>query len=255
MCFDRDSRPPIEPASPAGNGAAGTLRSVDGTSFSVHRADASAPSGAAVIVLPDVRGLHAYYEQLAERFAEAGVDALAIDYFGRTAGTGPRGADFEFMPHVGQARYESLVADVGAAAADLRERCQVRALFTVGFCFGGRLAFLAATRAELRLAGTIGFYGIVAGPGRAGMPAPVELAAQMICPVLGLFGGDDEAIPRDTIEAFDAALAAAGIDHELVTYPGAPHSFFDRKAEQFASESADSWRRVKEFIGRLTPTG
>ncbi len=54
------------------------------------------------MVLPDVRGLHPFYEELALRFAEAGVDAIAIDYFGRTAGVGKRGADFEYMPHVGQ---------------------------------------------------------------------------------------------------------------------------------------------------------
>ena len=204
-------------------------------------------------MLPDVRGLHPYYEELGLRLAEAGIDALAIDYFGRTAGTGKRGDDFEYAPHVEQTRYETLLRDAAAAAADLRERRGVRALFTVGFCFGGRLAFLSATRAELALGGAIGFYGGPVGPGRAGMPAPVDVVEQVGCPILGLFGGADQGIPRDNVAAFDEALTRAGVDHELVTYDGAPHSFFDRKADAFAEASADSWRRVLQFVRRLTP--
>ena len=254
MCFEHDSRPPIPPiAGGAVSGVRATLRSADGTEFSAFGAAAERPTGAAMVVLPDVRGLHPYYEELALRFAEAGVDAVAIDYFGRTAGLRTRGADFDHMPHVEQTRYDQLLADLSAAAASLRERHEVRALFTVGFCFGGRLSFLAGTRGELELAGVIGFYGVPVGAGRAGMPAPADVAASMRAPVLGLFGGDDPSIPADSVAAFEAALQEAGVEHELVTYPGAPHSFFDRKAEQHADASADAWRRVTEFVGRLTP--
>lgn len=255
MCFDLDSRPPIAPiAGAAVDGQRLELTSTDGTTFLAYAADAGRPTGAGMIVLPDVRGLHAFYEELALRFAESGVDALAVDYFGRTAGTADRSADFDFMPHVSECHYRSLIADIGAAAQALRARHPaLRAVFTVGFCFGGRLAFLTATRPELELAGAIGFYGIPVGQGRAEMPAPDQLAADMRVPLLGLFGGDDPSIPRESIEAFDAALSAAGLEHELVTYPGAPHSFFDRKAEQFAAQSVDAWERVLEFVGRHTP--
>jgi carboxymethylenebutenolidase len=231
------------------------LIAADGTRFAAYAADASRPTGTGIVVMPDVRGLHPYYEELALRFAEAGIDAVAIDYFGRTAGTGERGEDFEYSPHVEQTRYEALLRDVAAAAADLRERRAVQALFTVGFCFGGRLAFLSATRADLALAGAIGFYGSPVGPGRAGMPAPVDAVEQVTSPILGLFGGADQGIPRESVAAFDAALSGAGVDHELITYDGAPHSFFDRKADAFAEASADSWRRVLDFVRRLTPPG
>ena len=255
MCFQHDSRPPIVPiAGAAVDGERIELASADGTRFLTYAAAATSPSGAGMLILPDVRGLHRYYEELALRFAEAGMDALAIDYFGRTAETGHRGADFEYRPHVEQTRYSTLLLDMTAAAAELRRRRpNVRALFTVGFCYGGRLSFLAATRAELGLSGVIGFYGVPVGAGRAEMPPPADVAGQMRVPVLGLFGGDDQSIPADSVGAFEQALATAGVEHELVTYPGAPHSFFDRKAEQFADASADAWRRVKDFVARLTP--
>jgi carboxymethylenebutenolidase len=249
MCHELDSAPPI----PALRGAAVShddlaLESSDGTRFAAFLASPDEPAGNGVVILPDVRGLYRFYEELALRFAETGVDALAIDYFGRTAGTGPRGADFEFMPHVQQTRYPQLLADIRAAADHLRAERRTRALFSVGFCYGGRLAYMTATRHELELAGVVGFYGVPVGPGRAEMPAPAELAPEMRCPVLGLFGGDDPGIPAESIEAFEQALAEAGVEHDVVTYPGAPHSFFDRRAELFAPESADAWRRLLDFV-------
>lgn len=214
-----------------------------------------AHSGAGMLILPDVRGLHTFYEELALRFAEAGIEALAIDYFGRTAPQPPRGREFEYNPHVEQTRYATLLADMKAGRDALAERAGVRATFSVGFCYGGRLSFLAATRAELDLSGAVGFYGIPAGRARVDLPAPLDLAAETRCAVLGLFGGDDASIPTDSVAAYDRALSDAGVEHDLTTYPGAPHSFFDRKAADFAAESADAWRRVLEFVGRLTPEG
>jgi carboxymethylenebutenolidase len=70
----------------------------------------------------------------------------------------------------------------------------------------------------------------------------------MEAPILGLMGGADAGIPAEDVEAFDRALAGASVDHELVTYPGAPHSFFDRLQEDFADASEDAWRRVLAFV-------
>src|SRR5204863_5460203 len=93
-----------------------------------------------------------------------------------------------------------------------------------------------------------GFYGSPARPGRDGTPAPIERAKQFACSVLGLFGGADQGIPAETVQDFDKALGAAGVKHEIVTYPGAPHSFFDRRQTDFAEASADAWTRILEFI-------
>ncbi|HET7702468.1 MAG TPA: dienelactone hydrolase family protein [Candidatus Limnocylindrales bacterium] len=255
MCFDLDSRPPITPiAGGALDNADLTLEATDGNRLRAFRARATEPTGAGIIVLPDVRGLHPYYEELALRFAEHGVDAVAIDYFGRTADGPERGDGFAFMSHVNQLTWDGLAADVRAAAQHLRmnDEGRVSALFTIGFCMGGRLAFLTPTLG-LELSGAIGLYGIPVGPGRAGMPAPADVANQMTSPVLGLFGGSDPSIPPESIAAFDEALGKAGVEHRLVTYEGAPHSFFDRKADEFADASRQAWDETLTFIRGRTP--
>src|SRR4051794_41726667 len=112
MCFDLDSRPPIVPIAGASlDSNELTLATADGNQFRAFRARAAAPTGAGIIVLPDVRGLHPFFEELALRFAENGVDALAVDYFGRTAGLGRREDDFEYMPHVQRAPGAALPGD------------------------------------------------------------------------------------------------------------------------------------------------
>jgi carboxymethylenebutenolidase len=255
MCFDLDSRPPIAPiAGGALDSARVTLAAADGNRFVAFRARAAVPSGAGIVVLPDVRGLHPFYEELALRFAEAGVDALAIDYFGRTAGTETlRDDTFDYRAHVDQTTWDGLRADVGAAATAIRSdpARPVHALFTVGFCFGGRLAFVSATLG-LDLAGAIGFYGVPLGTHYSGMPAPVDVAGSMSGSILGLFGGADPSIPPEGLASFDGALTAAGIDHRLIAYRGAPHSFFDRKAADFAEASAAAWHEVLAFIRART---
>lgn len=253
MCHDLDSRPPIPRiAGAAVDGRRVELEASDGARFIAFAAQPRTATGAGVLIFPDVRGLHSFYEELALRFAEHGIDAIAIDYFGRTARTDDRGEDFDFREHVEQVRFDDVMRDARAARGHLASR-RVRAVFTVGFCFGGRLSFVASTRPELDLSGVVGFYGVPQGPGRAATPEPVAVAEDVLCPILGLFGGADQGIPQASIEAYRAALVAAGVEHDLITYPGAPHSFFDRKADQYAAESADAWRRVLEFVGRHTP--
>ena len=252
MCFDLDSQPPIQPiAGGALDQADLVLRAADGNQFAAFRTRASTPSGAGVVILPDVRGLYSFYEELALRFAEAGIDALAIDYFGRTAGVAKRDADFSYVEHVQQTKLPELRADVTVAAEELRRDGRVRATFTMGFCFGGRLSYSSATFG-LDLAGSIAFYGMPVGD-RPGYPAPASVAPAMASPILGLFGGADQAISAESIAEFEAALGAAKVDHELITYPDAPHSFFDRKAADFAEAAADSWTRSLAFIAARTP--
>jgi carboxymethylenebutenolidase len=202
------------------------------------------PGAVGVVILPDVRGLYRFYEELALRFAERGYPAIAFDYFGRTAGVEKRGEDFEYMPHVQQTTPEGVQADVAAAVAKLREQ-GVATIFTVGFCFGGHHSWLAAAAGH-GLAGAIGFYGV---PGeRSGRPGPTQRADEIEAPILALQAGDDQNILPEHNAAFDEALTRAGVEHDIVVYDGAPHSFFDRKQEDFADASDDAWNRVLAFV-------
>jgi carboxymethylenebutenolidase len=247
MCFELDSLPPI----PVIRGAAVShedlvLEAADGNRFAAFLATPDEPATTGVVILPDVRGLYRFYEELALRFAERGYAAIAIDYFGRTAGADKRGDDFEYMPHVQQTTPEAIQADVAAAVEKLRA-AGVSSIFTVGFCFGGRNSWLAAAGGH-GLAGAVGFYGM---PGeRNGIAGPTQRAREIEAPILALQAGADQNITSEHNAQFDRALQGAGVDHEIVTYEGAPHSFFDRKQEEFADASNDAWRRVLTFIER-----
>jgi carboxymethylenebutenolidase len=239
MCFDGDSSPPI----PVIRGAAVshqelTLQAADGNRFAAFSAAPEKPAHVGVVILPDVRGLYRFYEELALRFAERGISAVAFDYFGRTAGVQRRDDDFEYRPHVDETTPEGIQADVAACFAYLREQ-GARAIFTVGFCMGGRHSWLAAADQQ-GLTGAVGFYG---------RPADATArAGELKAPILALQAGADQNITADDNAAFEAALSEAGVEHELVTYEGAPHSFFDRKQEEFADASADAWSRTLSFI-------
>ena len=247
MCFDLDSLPPI----PAISGAAVShddlvLEAADGNRFAAFQAVPEEPSATGIVILPDVRGLYRFYEELALRFAERGYAAVAFDYFGRTAGAAKRDDDFEYMEHVTQTTPEGVQADVAAVVAHLRA-AGCTSVFTVGFCFGGRNSWLSAAGGH-GLSGAVGFYGMPAE--RNGVPGPTQRAAEIEAPILALQAGDDQHITAEDNAAFDAALTAAGVEHEVVSYEGAPHSFFDRKYEEFADASADAWAKTLSFIER-----
>jgi carboxymethylenebutenolidase len=252
MCTSHDSRPPIEPISGAAVDAQSvTLKGQDGAAFRAYLAKPDQPSGAGIVILPDVRGLHPFFEELAMRYAERGICALAIDYFGRTAGTGERGDDFEYMPHVEQARWDSLRGDIAAGIDYLRAQAAPRSTFTTGFCMGGRLSSMSATLGK-GLAGVIPFYGWPVGPNRNGTPAPADVADKIECDVLAIYGEADTGIPQEARDEYDAALEKAGVGHDTVVEPGAPHGFFDRRAEQHREAADDAWNRTMTFIRRHT---
>lgn len=253
MCFDADSAPPVPAGPQAAEERLITLTASDGTELAASQAVPEQPSGAAIVILPDVRGLYGFYRQLGLRFAENGITAVVPDYYGRTAGVGVRDGDFAYQEHMRRLTPAGMHADLGAAVAAARVGgpggAAPERVYTAGFCLGGRLAVLAGARqAGHDLAGTIGFYCWPA-PGPDGAPGPTQRAGDLVAPVLALMAGDDPGIPAEHVEDFDQALTAAGLPHEVVTYPGAPHSFFDVKQEQHREASQDAWRRVLSFIG------
>jgi carboxymethylenebutenolidase len=244
MCYDDSARPPVPPGN-GGSVASGrdlTLRSADGTEFMAYSARAARPSGTGMVILPDVRGLHEFYKELARRFAEVGIDAVAFDYFGRTAGPGSRGEEFVYRPHVDQTTPDGVDADTAAAIAFLRssEGGSARRVFTVGFCFGGSNSWRQSA-SQPELDGAIGFYGV---------PARVnDWVGRMQAPLLLLVAGADFT-PTEEFERFGRQLTEAGVPHRMVVYEGAPHSFFDRTFAEHQAACADAWQQMLDFVGQ-----
>ncbi len=239
MCFDLDSAPPI----PALSGAAVShddlvLEAEDGNRFAAFQALPDGELGVGVVILPDVRGLYRFYEELALRFAERGIAAVAFDYFGRSAGIDKRPDDWDYMPLVQQLTHEQVQADVGACVRHLRE-LGCAPIFTVGFCFGGSGSWAAAASGH-GLAGAVGFYG---RPSRM-----LELVPRLDAPILALQGGADQGIPHEDNVEFERVLQEHGKEYELIEFEGAPHSFFDRKQEDFQAASDEAWAKTLDFI-------
>lgn len=242
MCYSDDARPPLPPI----RGAAGdhgdfTLDSADGTLFAAYFARATEPTGAGMVVLPDVRGLHQFYKELAQRFAEAGIDSVAIDYFARTAGIGDRSDAFDYQPHLQKLTQEDIAADTKAAIEHLRsqEGGAVNTVFTVGFCFGGSNSWNQSALQE-DINGCIGFYGRP--------PRSEAYISRMKAPLLVLVAGADAATPLEQSLEFDRKLTEAGVEHSTHVYQGAPHSFFDRQFAQWKEACDDAWQRMLAFV-------
>jgi len=242
MCYSDDARPPLPPiGGAAADQGEMTLHAADSNRFMAYFARAAKPTGAGMVVMPDVRGLHQFYKELAQRFAEAGIDAVAIDYFGRTAGLGDRSDSFEYMPHVEKTTPEGIAADTAAAMAYLKSKDggAVKAVFTVGFCFGGSNSWNQSAL-NPGLNGCIGFYGRP--------PRSLPFIDKMKAPLLLLIAGADAATPREQFIEFDRKLSEVGVPHEMHIYEGAPHSFFDRTYEQWKEACDDAWRRMLAFV-------
>ena len=251
MCFDHDSRPPIPPID-GGALDASDLVLDGGRRQPVHGLPARAPpspTGPGSSILPDVRGLHAYYRDLALRFAEHGVDAIAIDYFGRTAGIGDRGPGFDYQPHVPQTTYEGLRADIEAAAAQLRVDDRGDAPVHRRVLHGRpdgvperrvrararrrhRLLRLADGDRAQRHAGPGGRRRHVRGPGARRCSGARTRASAGRCAAPSRPRSDGRGRPAQARSTYDKA----------------PHSFFDRKADEFSVTSAKAWDEVLGFI-------
>jgi carboxymethylenebutenolidase len=221
------------------------LTAADRNTLMAHYAHAAGARGIGVVIIPAMRGLGTFYKDLAAQFAQIGIDAVAIDYYGRTAGDGPRDETFDFPRHYELVREpEARVGtdeDVRAAVAYLRsdDGGNVGPVITLGFCYGGSVSWRQSAVTP-GIAGAIGFYGA---------PAYVhESVGLMRAPLLVLAAGADTFISPEENAAFLVELEEAGVDFESKVYPGAPHSFFDRQFANYGDACDDAWRRVLAFI-------
>jgi carboxymethylenebutenolidase len=238
MCFGDDALPP-HPPSPGEVSAAGDLllTSAAGTEFAAFSATPAAATDRGIVVLPDVRGLHGFFKALTRHFAEAGLHTVAMDWFGRTAGTAERDDAVDWKAHTSQVVPDRVDEDVRACMDHLRARGATR-IFTVGFCMGGASSWRQSA-GNPDLAGCIGFYGV---PSRVD-----DVLDDMQVPILVLAAGQDFT-PVADVEAF---VERVPVDAELHVYPDAPHSFFDRGFAEHREACEDAWRRMLGFVDRL----
>src|SRR3989442_193617 len=139
MCYSNDARPPLPPIRGGSTDDSDVDPSPgDGTSFGACDPRAGMPAGGGDCVVPYPRGLHPFYKELVRRFAETGIDAVAVDYLARTAGMGDRPEGFDFMTHIRQTTQDQVAADIKAGVDYLRSAAggAVGSVFTVRFCFG-----------------------------------------------------------------------------------------------------------------------
>jgi carboxymethylenebutenolidase len=243
MCHPTHSRPPAAPVTTGSVAAEERLQitAADGNRFTAFHTEPTNPVGRSVVLLPDIRGLHPFYEDLARRFAEAGFRTLALDYYGRSAGLTPRDADFDGMAHLPLLEPGHVEADAAAAVANLREAGGDDPVFSVGFCLGGGYSWRLAA-AGLELSGAVGFYG---PPRFFGDRAPYLSA-----PLLMLLAGEDVATTSEQFEALTAQFDQAGKEYEQHVYEGAPHSFFDDSFSDWQPACTDAWHRLLDFTER-----
>ncbi|MEI7607226.1 MAG: dienelactone hydrolase family protein [Rhodospirillaceae bacterium] len=206
-----------------------------------------------VLVVQEIFGVHEHIKDLCRRLARQGYLAVAPELFVRQ-GDPKTLPDIPsivqtIVPKVPDAQ---VLADLDAAAdwAVARGGDPGRIAAT-GFCWGGRIVWLYAARSA-RLKAGVAWYGRLAGPVTDNAPRhPVDVAAELKAPVLGLYGGADPSIPADSIEAMRAALAAAGKEAEIVVYPEAPHGFNADYRPSYRKEPAeDGWRRLLDWLKR-----
>ena len=212
-----------------------------------------------VVVIHHMPGYDRATKEIVRRFAELGYDAICPNLYWRQApGAQPDDAA-ETARAQGGVPDERLVGDVAGAAAHLRSLDSSNGrIATIGYCSGGRQSFLAACSLELDAA--VDCYGafVVASPPE-GMPLRVgpivDLAPNLSCPLLGLFGAEDQHPAPAEVEELGRALTTAGKEFEFHTFDGAGHAFFAPDRPSYRPEAAtEGWHRIWEFFGRHLAT-
>lgn len=214
-----------------------------------------------ILLLHEVFGLDAHMRDVARRFAAEGYVVHVPDLYAPDGVPGPASTADDPAPAwtadqiraaVASLPDRRVLADLEAAAETLGKRQDVDAerIAVVGFCMGGNYAFLLGCTSS-RVRAVVDFYGRVVYPElSAEKPTqPLELALNLGCPLLALFGEEDPAIPAEDVERMRVVLSQFSREFDILTYPGAGHGFFnDRRPGHHEAAAADAWRRVLDFL-------
>jgi carboxymethylenebutenolidase len=201
-----------------------------------------------VLVVQEIFGVHEHIKDVCRRFAKEGYFAVAPELYARQGDPSkiteiPR----IFEQIVSKVSDRQVMADLDAtvAFAAATKKANTDKLAITGFCWGGRIVWLYAAHNPKLKAG-VAWYGRVVGPANEMTPKhPVDVAADLKAPVLGLYGGADQGIPNDTVDKMKAALAAAKKPSEIHVYPDTPHAFHaDYRPSYRKQQAEDGWARA-----------
>ena len=207
-------------------------------------APARSPRGG-LLVIHENRGLTDHIRSVAGRFAAGGYSALAIDLLSEEGGTGSFDDEAEAMAALGSVPTSRFVADMKAGVTELRRRLPGKRLAATGFCFGGGMVWTLLASREPRLAAAVPFYGPFPENGRlTGSKAAV----------LAIYAGLDDRV-NGSRAAARAALRSARLPHQVVTYPGVDHAFFNSTGPRYdAAAATKAYRRVLAWFQRYVAT-
>ncbi|MBW4693296.1 MAG: dienelactone hydrolase family protein [Lyngbya sp. HA4199-MV5] len=204
-----------------------------------------------VLVIHEIFGVHAHIEDVCRRFAKLGYVAIAPQLFTRQGDVLKLSSVDEIRPIVAKVPDAQVMSDLDATAAWAVKNAKGNAakLTTTGFCWGGRIVWLYAEHNPKVKAG-VAWYGRLVGDKNALMPKyPVDVAATLKVPVLGLYGGKDTGIPLDTVEQMRDRLKSSSSKSEIVVYPDAPHAFFaDYRPSYREADAKDGWQRLQAWF-------
>lgn len=201
-----------------------------------------------VLVIHEIFGVHEHIRDICRRLAKLGYWAIAPDLFARLGDAAKVADAGEIMSQlVGRTPDSQILSDLDAtlAWAEQSANCDDTKLAITGFCWGGRITWLYCAHNPSLTAG-VAWYGRLENTASVLQPRhPLDLAPELRVPVLGLYGGADASIPRDSIERMRAALKRGGSGSEIVVYPEAPHAFFADYRPNYRQDAAqDGWARL-----------
>ena len=206
-----------------------------------------------VLVVQEIFGVHEHIKDLCRRLAKAGYLAVAPEMYARQGDVSGLQDFQEILKIVSKVPDTQVMSDLDAAVAWAKTtgKADTAKLAVTGFCWGGRIVWLYSAHNPNLKAG-VAWYGrlVNSGPANPLTPKyPVELAASLKAPVLGLYGGADTGIPVESVEKMRGALKAAGNPSEIVLYPDTPHGFnADYRPTYRKKEAEDGWKRMLEFF-------
>jgi carboxymethylenebutenolidase len=215
----------------------------------------SAPQGKGphpvILVVQEIFGVHEHIKDITRRLAKLGHLAIAPELYARQGDVSKLASIDEIRDQVvSKVPDAQVLADLDASVAWAgKNGGDLSRLGITGFCWGGRIVWLYAAH-QPKLKAGVAWYGKVKGPVSELNPKqPVDVAAELKAPVLGLYGGQDQGIPVDTVEALRARIQAAHGSSQIHIYPDAPHAFFaDYSPSYRKDEAEDGWRRLKEWF-------